>query len=121
MTAAPVPAPSGESKLLLRQVGEVDAGFLDHASQLAGRKDVVHVLIATIAHLRALALELLCCARHDGYRDNLRRSYAGALGVVGLGDSTQHLLRGLAGRQVRQQIRIEVFDELDPSGLQDVI
>ena len=40
---------------------------------------------------------------------------ADLLGVVGLRERAEHLLRALAGREVRQKLGVEVLDELDPA------
>ena len=70
---------------------------------------------AVAAHLSALRLELLGRAGHDRHAEDLRRIDPLALGKEGLDDRPHHLLRALAGREVADAVRVEVFHELDPA------
>ena len=75
--------------------GQVDAGLADHLRQLARGQAVVNVLEAAVAHFRAVALELLGGAGHQGHGDDILRVNFHQLGIVGLDDRAEHLLRAL--------------------------
>ena len=102
-------------KLFLRQGIEAESCNADHLGKLAGGQHAVNILIAGCVHLRALALIFLGDAGHDRYDKHLVARNAHLVCVVGLGDCAEHLLRRLAGGDVRQQIRVGLFHKVDPS------
>ena len=103
-------------EFFFRQSQEVDAGGLDHVAQLAGGEDRVHVLHAVVGQLGTGAFGLLGGAGHDGDDVHLFGLLADLFGVVALDDGAHHLMRGFAGAQMAQLIRIMGFDVLDPAG-----
>ena len=68
----------------------------DHAHHLAHRQRNVNVGRTVLAHhARQRALGLLGRARHNGHHKQTLGLHAQRLGVVGLGDGAEHLLRRL--------------------------
>ena len=116
MSAAPVESPERRIHRLVGQFAEIDAGRADHLAEFARGEHGVDVASAAGAHLRPLALELLGGAGHDGGDEDLLGLQAEFLGIVGLGQRAEHLLRRLAGREVGQDLRMEVLGEQDPAG-----
>ena len=92
-------------RLLFRKVEEVDTGGLDHAGELTRGENDIRILAARGLHvLVAGDLVLLGRAGHDGSDVNLVALETVLLGPVGLGESGEHLLRGLRGREVLRKV-----------------
>ena len=98
--------------------GHVEAGLVEHLAQFAGGEPEVDVLVAAVAHLRPVALELLGRAGHEGHADDVGRVEAQLLGVVGLDESPEHLLRALGAGEVGDELGIEVLAYLTQPGEQ---
>ena len=103
-------------ELFLGQSLEVDTGALDQLRQLSGRQNSVDILDAVMLQLLSFLLELLCGTRHDGDDEHILRVDAVLLAVVALEDGAEHLVRRLAGGQMREQIPVVDLREVDPSG-----
>ena len=99
----------------LRQGRHVEAGLLEHLGELTRGETVVDVLVAGVAHLGPVALELLGRARHERDAHDVRRVQVQLFGVVGLDERAEHLLRALGRRGVGQVLGVEVLEELDPA------
>jgi len=95
------------------EVLEINALFLQQLRELARRQDVVDVLHAVVAELRAFRLALLRRAWHDG--DDVLRVEAFLLGVVRLHRRAHHLGRRLARREMLHEVRIEQLAEAHPA------
>ena len=81
---------------LLDQRVNAHVARADHAHHLAHRQRNVHVGRAALAHhARQRTLGLLGRAWHNGHHEQTLGLHAQHLGVVGLGDSAEHLLRRL--------------------------
>ena len=79
----------------------------DHAHHLAHRQRNVHIGRAVLAHhARQRALGLLGRARHHGHHKQALGLHAQHLGVIGLGDGAEHLLRRLGRGQAVDKLRI---------------
>ena len=92
-----------------------DTGALDHAGEFAGGDDGIHIRNPIDLFLFAFFFELLGDAGHDGDDEDVLRIIALFLSPVGLDDGALHLMRGLAAGQMRQQIAVVVFSEVDPA------
>ncbi len=88
---------------------------MDHLAQLARREHHVHVADAAGGHLRPLTFVLLRRARHDRNDENILRPLVQLVGVIGLGQGPEHLLRRLACGKIRQHVGMEVLKEIDPA------
>ena len=113
-------APAGSDckrivKFLVLQCAEVDPRLLNHASDLAGRDCNIDVRHARRALIGSCDLELLRGARNCRHHIDILGIPAHLFGIVGLHHCTEHLLRGLAGRQIVNEIREVMLAELDPS------
>ncbi len=102
-------------EVALRQGRHVQAGLLEHLAELARGETVVDVLEAGVVHLGPVALELLGRAGHERDAHDARGVEAELLGVVGLDERAEHLLRALGARGVGQVLGVEVLEELDPA------
>ena len=102
--------------LFVGQLGELDAGRLDHAGQLTGGDGDIHSTHAVQGHLGTGGLELLGGAGHHSHDHDLLGIHAGLLSPVGLDDGAFHLHGRLAGGQVGDQLGEVVLAVLDPSG-----
>ena len=81
---------------LLDQRVNAHVARADHAHHLAHRQRNVHVGRTALAHhARQRTLGLLGRARHNGHHEQTLGLHAQHLGVVGLGDGAEHLLRRL--------------------------
>ena len=99
-------------------VGETlkdDAGTLDHSGQFSRGDDSIDIRKTIHLKLLALALVLLSGTRHDGDYENVLGCHVVDLGPVGFDDGSLHLVRGLAGGQVRQQIAVVVLRVVYPA------
>ena len=115
MTPEPVAVPKGSSKSLLGRLGTCRPGLLEHLAELARGEPEVDVLEAGVVHLGPVALELLRRAGHERAAHDVRRVEAELLGVVGLDERAEHLLRALGRRGVGQVLGVEVLEVLDPA------
>ena len=88
----------------------------DHAHHLAHRQRNVHIGRAVLAHhARQRALGLLGRARHNGHHEQALGLHAQHLGVVGLGNSAEHLLRRLGRGQAVDKLRIARLHKAHPA------
>ena len=88
----------------------------DHAHHLAHRQRNVHVGRAALAHhARQRTLGLLGRARHHGHHEQTLGLHAQHLGVVGLGNSAEHLLRRLGRGQAVNKLRIARLHKAHPA------
>ncbi len=93
-----------------------DAGALDHDRELAGRDDGVDVgEVLNRGILRAAGLVFLRGAGHDRDDEDVLRVKVVGLGEVALDDRAFHLVRGFAGRDVRDDVAIEELHVVDPA------
>ena len=103
-------------KVLLRKSAKVNAGFLDHPGQFAGRDDHIHIGHAVMAEFGTLGLKLLGGTGHDRDHGDLLGVNALLLSIIALDHGTGHLVRRLAGGQVIDEVRIVGLAEFDPAG-----
>ena len=88
----------------------------DHAHHLAHRQRNVHVGRTALAHhARQRTLGLLGRARHHGHHEQALGLHAQHLGVVGLGNSAEHLLRRLGRGQTVDKLRIARLHKAHPA------
>ena len=107
--------PQGGIHLFVGQAVEIDARGVDHLAQLARGEHHVNVADAAGGHLGPLAFVLLRRARHDGNDEHILGPLVQFIGVIRLGQGPEHLLRRLATGKVRQQVGMEVLEEIDPA------
>ena len=112
---ADVRSPNGVSGASGGERREVEAVHPNQLRQLARGEHGVDVRPAVARHLGPPGLELLGRARHDRHAVDARRVDRLALGEEALDDGPQHLLRALAGGEVRDHVGVELLDELDPA------
>ena len=103
-------------ELFIGEIDIVDACLLDHPCKLTGGEVGIYVTVAFSAHLGTDDLELLCGAGHYGYYEDVLGIETVLFCKVGLGDGTLHLVRALAGGEVRNELGIEMLAVLDPAG-----
>ena len=103
-------------ELFIGKLAEEDTCALDEVAKLTGGENSVNVLDTVVLKLRSFLLELLCGTGHDGNYEDVLRIDAILLSVVALEDSTLHLVRRLAGRNVTKEIRVVGFSVVDPAG-----
>ncbi len=103
-------------EILVSQLHEVDACHLNHLCKLAGGDDLINIRLARSGQLRALCLELLRGAGHDGNNLNVLLVPAHLIRIIALDDSAFHLVGALAGAEIRDELGIIGFAELNPSG-----
>lgn len=91
---------------------------VDQAGQLArGDGDIrIRDTLACGILVVALDLKFLCNAGHDADHDDVLRVKAVLLCKPSLNHRAGHLLRGLTGGHIRQQVREIMLAELDPAG-----
>ena len=88
----------------------------DHAHHLAHRQRNVHIGRAALAHhARQRALGLLGRARHHGHHKQALGLHAQHLGVVGLGDGAEHLLRRLGRGQAVDKLGVTRLHKAYPA------
>ena len=101
---------------LLDQRVHAHVARADHAHHLAHRQRNVHIGRAVLAHhARQRALGLLGRARHNGHHEQALGLHAQHLGVVGLGNSAEHLLRRLGRGQAVDKLRIAGLHKAHPT------
>ena len=101
----------------IRKRHEVDTCGLDHAGEFTGRENDIRILLAGRRHrLVAGDLELLRRAGHDGGDVHLLAVDAVLLGPISLGESGEHLLRRLRGREVLGEVRRVLLHPVSPRG-----
>ena len=103
-------------ELLVRETLEEDTGTLDHAGQLPGGQNGIHIPQTIHIQLLTLGLVLLGGAGHDGDHEDVLGVDALLFGIVGLEDGTLHLVGRLAGGQVGQQVAVVILGVVDPAG-----
>ena len=82
--------------LFVVHIGEVDSSLLEHTAKLAGGDDVIDVTDSAGSELGTGGLVFLRLTGHNGNHDKIFGLHADLLGVVALGDGTEHLLRRFA-------------------------
>ena len=88
----------------------------DHAHHLAHRQRNVNVGRAVLAHhARQRALGLLSRARHHGHHKQALGLHAQYLGVIGLGDGAEHLLRRLGRGQAVDKLGVTCLHKAHPA------
>ena len=88
----------------------------DHAHHLAHRQRNVNVGRTVLAHhARQRALGLLGRARHNGHHKQALGLHAQHLGVVGLGDGAEHLLRRLGRGQTVDKLGVARLHKAHPA------
>ena len=103
-------------KLLVGEVCVIYARLTDHPRKLARREVGVNVPIAVAAHLGTGYLILLGSAGHYGHHEYLMRIETVLLTEVCLCDSSLHLVRALAGREIWYELRVEMLAVAYPAG-----
>ena len=88
----------------------------DHTHHLAHRQRNVNVGRAVLAHhARQRALGLLGRARHHGHHKQTLGLHAQHLGVIGLGDGAEHLLRRLGRGQAVDKLGVACLHKAHPA------
>ena len=88
----------------------------DHAHHLAHRQRNINVGRAVLAHhARQRALGLLGRARHHGHHKQTLGLHAQHLGVIGLGDGAEHLLRRLGRGQAVDKLGVACLHKAHPA------
>ena len=102
----------GVVKVAFRKVGKVEARLLYHFGKLARGERRIGI----VAELVAGDFKLF--GRAGYYRNDVQifGLYALLHAVVRFEHCAEHLLRGLAGREVGNEVWIVMFEELDPRG-----
>ena len=109
ITAAPVVMPNGSSNVSSGSFSNSMPVLAHHLGGLAGGEDGVDVRnTGHAAHFVAAGFHLLRGARHYRNDVDILGLHPDLVGVVGLRQSAEHLLRALAGRQMRDKLGIEV-------------
>ncbi len=101
---------------LVGQVVEHDTRLLDKASQLTCCDGRVKIGNARRGLIVPANLVLLGCAGHDAHAENILGILAKLLRVVGLDNRAEHLLRRLAGGQIRDKLGEVVLAVANPPG-----
>ena len=101
---------------LLDQRVHAHVARADHAHHLAHRQRNIYVGRAALAHhARQRALGLLGRARHHGHHEQALWLHAQRLGVVGLGNSAEHLLRRLGRGQAVDKLGVTCLHKAHPA------
>ena len=88
----------------------------NHAHHLTHRQRNVHIGRAVLTHhARQRALSLFGRARHNGHHEQALGLHTQHFGVVGLGDSAEHLLRRLGRGQAVDKLRIARLHKAHPA------
>ena len=88
----------------------------DHAHHLAHRQRDVHIGRTALAHhARQRALGLLSRTRHHGHHKQALGLQAQHLGVIGLGDGAEHLLRRFGRGQAVNKLRVTRLHKAHPA------
>ena len=103
-------------EFLVGQEVEVEACGLDHPCKLSGGESVIDVGVAACGLIVSAALKLLGSAGHDADDHDILRVEVHLLGVPGLGDRAEHLLRGFAARKMIYLLGEVMLAILDPAG-----
>ena len=93
-----------------------DTGAADHNREFAGGEDRVDV--GELLHcriLRTVGFVLLRGAGHNGDDEDVLRVEIMRLGEVGFDDRAFHLVRRLAGRDMRDDVLVEELHVVDPA------
>ena len=113
---------SGRGPFAERRIGglrghrqKVDPKHMQELAQFAGCQHIIDIRNVSGCHFRTVAFKFFSRAWHDRDADNLCRIDLFTFCKVALDDSAHHLLRALAGRQIRNQVGIELFHKLDPA------
>ena len=102
---------------LFGKAQEVDAGGLDHASELAGRQDNIGILATAGLHVLVTRnLVLLGRAGHDGGHVDVLAGDRVLLGPVGLGENGEHLLGRLGRREILGEVGSVLLHPVGPRG-----
>ena len=101
--------------VFVRKTVEEDTASADHAGKLSGGDDSIDIRDTVNLLLLTFLLKLLGGAGHDGDHEDILRIDIMLLCPPGLDDSALHLVRGLAGGQMRQKIAVEVLCIVDPA------
>ena len=103
-------------KLLIGQLIEHYTRPADHIRQLPGGDGNIHIGQAHGALALAADLKLLGGAGHHAHHHDVLGVQPRLLGVIGLDQCAEHLLRALAGGKVIHKFGVIVLTELDPAG-----
>ena len=103
-------------ELLIGQLGQHHTGTVQHIAQLTGGDGNIHIGQAHGALAVPADLILLRGAGHHAYHHDILGVEALLLGVVGLYQCTEHLLRALAGGKVLHKFGVIMLAEFDPAG-----
>ena len=98
------------------QLGEEDTCSLNHSGKFARGDRNINIGNTCCALILATDFKFLCGTGHNRNADNVLRINIILFGIVGLKNSTKHLLRRFAGRKMRKHLGEIMLAILDPTG-----